>query len=230
MATCILIRHGRSSANTDGILAGWMPEVHLDDTGQEQALRLAERLAHLPIVTLATSPLDRCRETLAPLADRLGIVLEVHEGLAECRYGSWTGRPLRDLAEDPLWRIVQDDPCSARFPDSPQYPGESLPEMAERALAAVAEIDAAVTAAHGDHSIWALASHGDVIKAILADLLGAGLTHFQRLQIDPASVSIVRLGEGRAMIMRMGDTGTIPAPATDPGPPVRDGVVGGGAG
>ncbi len=206
-----------------------MPEVHLDEKGEEQAAGLAERLGHLPLSALASSPLERCRETLAPLAARLGLTPTLHEGLAECRYGAWTGRPLQELAKEPLWRIVQDDPCAARFPDSPEYPGESLPQMSARALDAVRELDADITAEHGEQALWALCSHGDVIKAILADLLGSGLAHFQRLQVDPASISVVRLGSERPMIMRFGDTGSLNAPPSEP-LAQGDGVVGGGAG
>lgn len=95
MPFCLLARHGRSTANADGVLAGWTSGIGLDDTGRQQAQDLATRLADVPVVHVVTSPLQRCRETAAPLLTRLGLEPEVHEGLAECRYGAWTGRPLR---------------------------------------------------------------------------------------------------------------------------------------
>lgn len=233
MPYCILARHGRSTANADGVLAGWLP-VALDETGRAQAVDLADRLGEVTIAHLVSSPLRRCLETAAPLAERTGLDLAVHEGLAECRYGGWTGRRLTELADEPLWRTVQDDPGTAAFPTSPEHEGESLRAMADRAVAAVAEIDAEVAAAHGPDAVWVAFSHGDVIKAVLADALGAGLANFQRVHVDPASLSLVRRGEGRPMVLRVNDTGRAlqlagterPDTAGRPG----DAVVGGGAG
>ncbi|GAB3116200.1 histidine phosphatase family protein [Janibacter alkaliphilus] len=230
MPYCILARHGRSSANTAGVLAGWTPDVALDDTGREQATDLADRLAEVPLVRVVTSPLLRCRQTAEPLLRARGMQDQQHEGLAECRYGAWTGRPLKELAAEPLWRTVQDDPESAAFPPGEEYPAESLRQMYHRAVAAVAEIDAEVAAEHGPHAAWLAVSHGDVIKAVLAEAAGGGLAHLQRQHVDPASVSVVQRREGRSMLLRTNDTGrrlTIAPPEAG-----RDGdaVVGGGAG
>lgn len=232
MAYCILIRHGRSTANTQGVLAGWTEGVALDETGQEQARRLVTRLEGTPLVHLATSPLQRCRETADPLLDAHALTAQVHEGLGECRYGAWTGRSLGELSEEPLWRTVQDHPSEAVFPDGDDYPGESIPAMADRAVAAVREIDAAITQQHGPHAVWAAVSHGDIIKSILADAVGTPLDHFQRLHVDPASVSVVHYSETRPMLLRSNDTGSStlrpPTPVGDT--PAGDAVVGGGGG
>lgn len=233
MAYCILIRHGRSTANTAGVLAGWTPGVALDDTGREQAAALVTRLEGTPFVHVATSPLQRCRETAQPLLQAHGLTAQIHEGLGECHYGAWTGRPLSELAGEPLWRVVQDQPSLATFPDGPEHPGESIRSMADRAVAAVREIDAAVTAEHGEHAVWAAVSHGDVIKSVLADATATALDDFQRLHVDPASVSVVLYTATRPMLLRSNDTGrsalTPPRPKGDT-PAAGDAPVGGGAG
>ncbi|WP_338747699.1 MSMEG_4193 family putative phosphomutase [Janibacter alittae] len=232
MAYCILIRHGRSTANTQGVLAGWLPGIGLDDTGRDQAAALVDRLAGTPFVHLASSPLQRCLETTEPLAAAHGLTVEVHEGIGECRYGAWTGRPIKELAEEPLWRDVQDRPSEATFPSSDDYPGESIAQMSQRAVAAVAEIDAAVTAEHGPHAVWGAFSHGDIIKSVLAHAVGTPLDQFQRLHVDPASMSVIHFTDTRPMLLRTNDTGTstlqpaIPKDASSAG----DATVGGGTG
>ncbi len=233
VAYCILIRHGRSTANTQGILAGCTPGVGLDETGRDQASALVDRLAGTPFVHLASSPLQRCLETAEPLATAHGLTVEVHEGIGECRYGSWTGRALSELAEEPLWRVVQDRPSEAVFPHGADFPGESIADMAARAVAAVTDIDATVTAEHGPHAVWGLVSHGDIIKSLLAHAVGTALDDFQRLHVDPGSVSVVHFGTTRPRLLRSNDTGISslqpPRPSED-GPAAGDAAVGGGAG
>ena len=232
MAYCILIRHGRSTANTQGVLAGWLPGVGLDDTGSGQATALVDRLAGTPFVHLVSSPLQRCRETVEPLARAHGLTVEVHEGIGECRYGAWTGRPIKELVDEPLWRVVQDRPSEATFPSSDEYPGESIAQMSQRAAAAVAQIDAAVTAEHGPHSVWGLVSHGDIIKSVLAHAVGTDLDNFQRLHVDPASVSVIHFTDTRPMLLRTNDTGKsqLDPPRPENTPASGDATVGGGAG
>lgn len=232
MAYCILIRHGRSTANTRAVLAGWLPGVDLDETGREQAAALVDRLAGTPFVHLATSPLDRCRQTAEPLGEAHGLAPRVHEGLGECRYGAWTGRSLKELAEEPLWRVVQDRPSEARFPDGADYPGEAIAEMSARAVAAVREIDAAVTEEHGPHAVWGAISHGDIIKSVLAHSVGTSLDDFQRLYVDPASISVVHFTESRPMLLRTNDTGrsALNPPRPEEAPAPGDAAVGGGVG
>ncbi|KRE36944.1 phosphoglycerate mutase [Janibacter sp. Soil728] len=233
MAYCILIRHGRSTANTQGVLAGWTEGVALDETGIEQAAALVDRLDGTPLVHLATSPLQRCRETAEPLLGAHGLGAQVHEGLGECRYGAWTGRSLKELVKEPLWRTVQDTPSKAVFPDGETFPGESIAAMAERAVAAIREIDAAVSKEHGAHAVWAAVSHGDVIKSIIADAVGTPLDDFQRVHVDPASISVVHYTQSRPMLLRSNDTGSsslrppVPTAESTTG---GDAAVGGGAG
>jgi probable phosphomutase (TIGR03848 family) len=124
--------------------------------------------------------------------------------LGECRYGDWTGARLKDLAKQPLWRVVQAHPSAVIFPGPD---GESMAAMQQRAVAAVREHDAMVRADHGDHAVWVAVSHGDVIKSILADALGTHLDAFQRIVVDPAAVSVVRYTELRPFVVRVNDSG-----------------------
>jgi probable phosphomutase (TIGR03848 family) len=208
--TVLLVRHGRTAANADGVLAGWTPGIGLDSTGHEQAARLASRLAGLPLVRLVTSPLQRCHQTMTALravpghAGRPRPAADVDHRLGECRYGDWTGRSLKDLAKDPLWRVVQAHPSAVTFPGEQ---GESMLGMQLRAVEAVREHDAAVAAAHGPDALWLAVSHADVIKAVLADALGMHLDAFQRIVIDPCSVSVVHYTPLRPFTVRVNDTG-----------------------
>ncbi|WP_293785806.1 histidine phosphatase family protein [uncultured Aeromicrobium sp.] len=226
MAIVLLVRHGRTTANDAGILAGRSPDVHLDDTGIEQASRMGARLAALPLAHVVTSPLERCRETAQAIIERQDqdIAPTVDERLTECAYGTWQGRALKDLAKEPLWKVVQSQPSAAVFPE-----GESLLAMQARAVEGIRRIDAQVEAEHGPAAVWAVVSHGDVIKSILADALGMHLDLFQRLHVDPASVSIVRYGQTRPDVMAMntseGDLAWLRAAEA-----TVEAAVGGGAG
>src|SRR3954452_8367207 len=115
---------------TGPVLAGRTPGVHLDDRGVAQAQALAERLSAVPLTAIVSSPLERCVETAAAIRGAQGKepAWHVHEGFVECGYGEWTGRPIKELAKDPLWKVVQTQPSAVRFPG-----GESLPEMSARA-------------------------------------------------------------------------------------------------
>ncbi|GAB77137.1 MSMEG_4193 family putative phosphomutase [Austwickia chelonae] len=229
MATVLLVRHGRTTANADGILAGWSPGVELDEHGREQVRSLAGRLADIPLALVATSPLTRCRQTADLAFAGHPAERRVDERLGECRYGAWTGRALSELTDEPLWRTVQRHPSAARFPRSDDYDAESLRDMSARAVAAARELDALVEAEHGPHAIWAAVSHGDVIKAILADAAGCPLDLFQRWQVDPASLSVVRYTPDRPFLVRANDTGRPWTPPTGPATD-SDAVVGGGPG
>ncbi|WP_313005579.1 MSMEG_4193 family putative phosphomutase [Corynebacterium variabile] len=190
MATVILVRHGRSTANTAGVLAGRTPGVLLDDTGLEQARRTAERLAAIPLAAVVSSPLERTRQTadaLLALQDATSpATLTVEDDLTECDYGDWQNGKLADLAKEPLWKTVTDRPSEAAFPG-----GESLTDMQARAVTAVRKHDAQITDAHGPHAVWAAVSHGDIIKAVIADAYGIPFDNFQRVHADPASVTVI---------------------------------------
>lgn len=235
MAVCLLVRHGHSSANEAGELAGWREGVRLTDRGREQARAAAELVASAAPVRLVSSPLERCRETAKILGEGLGLTIDVDDEVGECHYGVWTGRPLRDLAADPLWRLVQDDPEEAVFPPSPQYRGESLVAMGDRLVTALRRLDAAVETDHGPNAVWVAVSHGDPIKALLAHAGGGGIAQLQRFHVDPGSVSIVRLWAERSMLLgsnlRSGPLADVVRSTTPPSEArAGDAVPGGGAG
>lgn len=200
--TVILLRHGRSTANTALTLAGRTPGVELDQTGHSQAAALRGRLDGLPVEAVVRSPLMRCRQTVEPLAAALGIDPVVDDRLIEVDYGSWTGRPLTELTTEQMWSVVQQHPSSAEFPG-----GESLAVMATRAVEAIRHHDRRLAEASGRDVLWVACSHGDVIKAILADAYGMHLDQFQRIVVDPASVSVVRYTPHRPFVLRVNDTG-----------------------
>ncbi len=230
MTTVILLRHGRTTANAGGVLAGWSPGVELDDTGQQQAAAVGARLAPVPLAAVVSSPLDRCRQTAGAVLDGRDLELQTDDRLGEARYGDWTGRPLKELAKEPLWRVVQQHPSAAVFPGAE---GEGLAQTQARAVAAVREWNARL----GPDAVWLACSHGDVIKAVLADALGLHLDAFQRIVVDPASISVVTYTETRPFVVRVNDTGGDVAALVPPKKRPRrrrgrdsDAVVGGGAG
>ena len=226
MTTVLLIRHGRSTANTAGILAGRSPGVDLDERGTAQAARLAARLAEVRLDAIVSSPLERTRQTAEHFAaGRPDTLFELDERFTECDYGTWSGRALSSLAEEPLWRTVQAHPSAAHFPD-----GESLAAVSARAVAAVRAWNAKL----GEQAAYAVVSHGDVIKAIAADALGMHLDLFQRIHVDPCSLTVVRYHGTRPALLRLNDVGDDVAGIVQERTPeagaAGDAPVGGGAG
>jgi probable phosphomutase (TIGR03848 family) len=204
MPTVILVRHGRSTSNTSGVLAGRMPGVKLDETGLQQADAVAERLAALPLAAIVTSPLDRCKQTAAAIAGHHEAVRPATDKrLTECGYGDWTGQLLSKLMKDPLWPVVQQHPSAVTFPN-----GESMRGMQQRAVDAVRAHDAALTTSHGAEAVWVAVTHGDVIKAIVADALGLHLDTFQRIVVDTASATVITYTPTRPFVVRLNDTGS----------------------
>lgn len=216
--TVILLRHGRSTSNTSGILAGRSEGVDLDDKGREQAAGLVDRIGDLPIRALVSSPLLRCRRTLEPLAQALCLKPLIDDRLAEVDYGEWTGRKIADLAGESLWRVVQAHPSAAVFPG-----GEGLAEVQARTVAAVREHDRRLGlelgGEHGGDALWVACTHGDVIKAVVADAYGMHLDAFQRVTADPGSVSVIRYTELRPFVLHVNHTGAKVAAALRAGPP-----------
>ena len=224
--TVVLVRHGRSTANTAGLLAGRTPGVNLDDHGREQAAQIADRLAAARFDRLISSPLDRCVQTVTPFSVATGLDVEIEDRFAEVDYGEWSNRPLKDLATEPLWRTVQQHPSAAVFPG-----GEGLAAVSARAAAAIRDVR---LSADKDQTVL-VCSHGDVIKSILADALGMHLDAFQRIVVAPASISVIRYTPHRPFVERINDTGDLgsisPYPTakapTDPSASSSDAVPGG---
>ncbi|GAB90278.1 MSMEG_4193 family putative phosphomutase [Gordonia rhizosphera] len=212
--TVILVRHGRSTANTSGVLAGRTPGISLDEKGREQAAALVERLGGClgEIVAVARSPLERCAQTVAPLLATLGgdpdrdVPEVVVDDLAEVDYGSWTNRPLKELLAEPLWKVVQQQPSAAVFPD-----GEGLAAVQARAVAAVRDLDRRHGGDDGS-GVWVACSHGDVIKAVIADAMGMHLDAFQRIVVEPASISVIRYGPARPYVHTVNNTAVLSVP------------------
>ncbi|WP_418956142.1 histidine phosphatase family protein [Streptomyces tritici] len=205
MATLILVRHGRSTANTAAVLAGRTPGVGLDERGAAQAAALPGRLAGVPLAAVVSSPLQRCRETLAPLLEaRPELALHTEERINECDYGDWSGRKLAELTDDPLMQVVQAHASAAAFPG-----GESMRGMQQRAVEAVRDWNARIEAEHGEDAVYAMCSHGDIIKSVVADALGMHLDLFQRIHVDPCSVTVIRYTRLRPFLIRLGDTGDL---------------------
>jgi len=231
--TLILLRHGKSTANGAGVLAGRTEGVQLDETGAAEAANLVQRLAGVPIAEIVRSPMLRCEQTVAPLAADRGLTPLVEPELSEVDYGSWTGSALRTLAKEPLWRVVQAHPSAAVFPG-----GEGLAGMQARSVAAVRRHDTRIAAEHGPHAVWLACSHGDVIKAVLADALATHLDNFQRIMVDTCSISVVIYTETRPFVARVNDRGGDVAGLIPPKPrrrrrpkaPSSDAVVGGATG
>ena len=232
MATVILLRHGRTRANATGLLAGRAGGVRLDAAGEEQVVRAAERLSGLSLAAIASSPLERCKQTARAVARAHPAApeIEADRGLLEADYGEWQGRDLRELAKEKLWRTVQAQPSAVTFPG-----GESMRAMQARAVETVRGRDAAVEAAHDEHAVWVAVTHGDIVKSVLADALGMHLDAFQRLAADPASLSIIRYTRDRPYVLaantHAGDLswlGTKPKGRRRRRP--SDAPVGGGAG
>jgi probable phosphomutase (TIGR03848 family) len=256
MTLVLIVRHGLTSS-TGKALTGWLPGISLDDRGQAQAAAVAARLARIPLAAIVSSPLERCVQTASIIAaghgtlpeggdeaaragangqvaggpDAEPISVQLDERLGECRYGDWTGQSLRKLARDPLWRVVQAHPSAVRFPGPA---GETMTGMQQRAVAAVRDWNASL----GKDAVYLVCSHGDVIKAILADALGMHLDMSQRIQVDPCSLSVIRYTTLRPFVLRMNDTGAgaaalaglaAPAPTARPAAEA-DAQVGGGAG
>jgi probable phosphomutase (TIGR03848 family) len=198
MSVLVLIRHAMTGV-TGTKLTGWAPGFHLTEEGRGQAEALADRLAELPIRAIYSSPLERCRETAAPLARRLGLAVRVRPQLGEVRFGRWTGRSLAQLRRTKLWRRVQLVPSNVRFPD-----GESFVEVQERAVAELLRI----ADAHDDEVV-AVVSHADVIKLVLAHFAGMHPDAFQRLVVDPCSVCAIAIKDGSPRVVKVNDTGDL---------------------
>ena len=192
----LLVRHGRTPT-TGVVLPGRARGLHLSDEGRQQAEKVAERLAALKVDAVYASPLERARETAAPIAKTFGLPVQIERGLLECDFGSWTGGKLKVLARKPEWRTIQRWPSGFRFPD-----GESFAEMHTRIIETLQKL----AAAHRGKRIVAV-SHADPIKAAVADAAGTHLDQFQRIVISPCSVTALLYGPGGPTVLCVNSLG-----------------------
>ena len=195
MTTLLLVRHGHT--DTAGKrLTGRAPGVHLNELGRRQAQRLVERLDGVRIDTIVSSPLERCRETAAPLAKARGHAVDIGRAFIEVGYGEWTGRSISQLRRTKLWRRVMLAPSNVRFPG-----GESLLEVQVRAVDASFDI----AARHARGTVLVV-SHADVIRLLVAHLAGMHADHLQRLSIDTASITAVSISDGFPRLLTVNET------------------------
>ena len=195
--TVLLVRHGRTPT-TGKVLPGRAKGLHLSDEGRRQAEAAAERIASLGSVdALYCSPLERTRETAAPIAKALSMRAVTDRGLLECDFGYWTGQSLAKLSKLPEWRTVQQAPSTFRFPG-----GESFTEMQVRMVSAIDRI----RAAHPGGTVVCV-SHADPIKAAVAHALGTHIDLFQRIVISTCSVSVLAWHAGGPIVLAVNSTG-----------------------
>jgi probable phosphomutase (TIGR03848 family) len=197
MARIVLLRHAHSVANEKNLLAGRTAGISLSKTGKAQAQDLIARLGNIQFDEVAISPLQRCRETIDPWLDTTGAKsrIVVDDSISEVDYGNWSGKTLASLRRKAQWKVVQDFPSQMTFPE-----GESLLEMQGRALSGFYRLNA--VKGKGPRL---LVSHGDVIKSIVAHCLGMHLDQFQRLVIEPASLTIIDTDSGTSRLVRFND-------------------------
>jgi probable phosphomutase (TIGR03848 family) len=198
MAVLLLIRHALTD-QTGKRLYGRRAGVHLSDRGREQAAALAERVVAVRPAALYSSPLERCLETAAPIAETTGLEVERVPGVLEIDYGTWTGRQFSSLRGTKLWERVRRMPSAARFPE-----GEAMLDVQRRMIAALEDVSA-----RHPRGVVAVVSHGDPIALALAHFLGLHVDLFQRIHAPPASVSAVVLSDAAPLVVRVGDTGTL---------------------
>ena len=198
MATLLLVRHGHTDA-AGKRLTGRAAGVHLNETGRQQAERLVGRLDGIRVDHIVSSPLERCRETAAPLAESRGRRVDVRRAWIEVGYGEWTGRSITQLRRTKLWRRVMITPSNVRFPG-----GESLLEVQARAVDAAIDL-----AAEHPRGTVVVVSHADVIRLLVAHLAGIHADHLQRLSIDTASITAVSLSDGVPRLLTVNDTGDL---------------------
>ena len=195
--TVLLVRHGQTST-TGKVLPGRAPGLHLADAGVAQAERAAARLGALDVAAVYASPLERTRQTAAPIGRATGQRVRTAKGLLECDFGTWTGQSLARLRKLPEWSTVQTAPSRFRFPG-----GESFAEMQLRIWN---EIERLVALHPGDTVV--AVSHADPIKALLAHAAGTHLDHLQRLVVSPCSISVVHYGPAAPAVLTINSTGT----------------------
>jgi probable phosphoglycerate mutase len=201
----VLIRHAHSEANAAGILSGRLPNVHLSEKGVKQAEDLARRLGSFPVSNLRISPMERCFETIAPwinstiLPSQPSFQPVIDQELTEVDYGQWSGKKLAVLSKSKLWKVVQESPSRMYFPK-----GEGIAQMQARAMKSIHE-----SVSIKKKGAAVIVSHGDVIKSIVASALGMHLDEFQRIIIDPASISIVDFSSTKPRVLLLNDSRSV---------------------
>ena len=200
VAKIVLLRHAHSTANNSGVLSGQLPGISLSKEGKRQAEGLINRIGPTSFDSIRVSPMQRCEETIRPWIESQNARdisrYLIDDGLIEVDYGKWSGRKLSSLSRDPLWKVIQSSPSKVKFPE-----GERISSMQKRALVSIHQ--AFSESKNGSHLF---VSHGDVIKAIVAGLLGLKLDQFQSLVIDPSSLTILDFDGEKSRLVVFNDT------------------------
>ena len=194
MPILLLIRHGENDYTKKHKLAGYLPDIHLNERGQKQAQDLADALKDVPIKAIYSSPLERARETAAPIATARRLEVQIETGLIETNVGKWQGRSIKALNLNKLWKVVQRAPSRAKFPE-----GETFYECQSRIVATLDKI----VATHKPRDIIACVFHADPIKLAVAHYIGLPLDQFQRLGCDTGSISALYIGELGANLIKL---------------------------
>lgn len=198
MTTILLVRHAQNDFISQAKLAGWLPGIHLNEKGKAQAEALAKHLAPIKLRAIYASPLERTMETAAPIAAAHKLKVIPRSGLGEIHYGRWQGHSIKALRRRKLWPVIQASPSLARFPE-----GESFPEAQARV---VAELESLRSLHKSAKAVIACVTHSDPIKLAIAHYIGLPLDLYHRLTIEPASVSIIHIGNRQARLLRLNDT------------------------
>ncbi|HSH37884.1 MAG TPA: histidine phosphatase family protein [Chthoniobacterales bacterium] len=182
MANFLFIRHGAHDYLGRAI-AGSRPGVHLNELGRGQAEHLVEKLSRLSIDAIYSGPLERVRETAEPLCRARNLPLQVADEFTEIGLGEWTDRTFTALAAEQLWGQYNSFRSSTTAPQ-----GELMLEVQARVVRKLTEL-------RRHHQVIVIVTHGDVIRTAFAHFLGVHLDLFHRIEIDPASLSVLELGE-----------------------------------
>lgn len=205
MATVYLVRHGRTPANEKGILAGRTKGIFLDDLGILQAQEVAKKLQDIEFKKIIVSPMERCQQTakiiLAGLEKSIKPVIE--SGINECNYGDWSNKKLSVLRKKPLWKTVQEKPSLVQFPN-----GERMEEMLLRTKSTILETASKLKPIEN----LLVVSHGDPIRTFVADCLGIHLDNFQRITIDPCSISIIKVENNSVQVVSINNRVNVKQP------------------
>ncbi len=203
MTTVYLVRHGRTPANEKGILAGRTKGVFLDDLGVLQAETLAKSLENIEFKKIIVSPMERCQQTAKILNQfsKNPLKPNIDSGISECDYGDWSNKKLSILRRKPLWKNVQERPSGVQFPN-----GEKMSDMLDRVKSTIFENASKLK----DQDNMLVVSHGDPIRSFIGDSLGIHLDNFQRITIDPCSLSIVRINQGNIQVVSVNNRVNVP--------------------
>ena len=194
MPIILLIRHGENDYVKKHRLAGRIPGVHLNANGQKQAQALAEKLGSAPVKAIYSSPLERAVETAAPIAQALGLEIQPRQGLVEVDFGEWQDQRLKALSRTKLWKVVQAAPSRMRFPG-----GEAIVDAQHR----ICQELEAIARGHEPKDMVVCVSHSDPIKLAVAYFIGLPLDMFQRLNVAPASITALHLGEAGSHLLNL---------------------------